>query len=103
MSPLQAVTPGHATTDYNQITTNWNQFDHYEPFRKVYPTLPQVAMKLILVPKKKAMTEQDVKRLQSLEGYSDPAGVVYWAGKELDQYLTARLQDKIKNIQAALQ
>jgi len=44
------------------------------------------------------MTEQEVKQLQALEGYSDPAGVAYWTGKPLSEYLKARLPDKIKTI-----
>lgn len=40
------------------------------------------------------MTEQDVRGLQALEGYTDEAGVAYWTGKALDEYLKARLADK---------
>ena len=34
--------------------------------------------------------------LQILDGYSDSAGVDFWEGKELDDYLKIRLQDRIK-------
>ena len=48
------------------------------------------------------LTEQEIKQLQSLEGYSDPAGVIYWTGKTLEAYLLARLPDKIKTLQESL-
>lgn len=48
------------------------------------------------------LTEKHVRELQALEGYSDPAGVTYWTGKMLADYLTARLPDKIKTINEAL-
>lgn len=46
------------------------------------------------------LTAKLVEQLQALEGYSDQAGVVYWTGKQLADYLTARLADKIKTIQS---
>ena len=49
-----------------------------------------------------SMTEQEVKQLQALEGYSDPAGIAFWTGKSLADYLKARLQDKIKTISQSL-
>ena len=49
------------------------------------------------------MTEQEVKQLQALEGYSDPAGVAFWTGKSLADYLKARLPDKVKTINESLQ
>ena len=48
------------------------------------------------------MTKKDVEQLQALEGYKDPAGVLYWTGKSLSDYLKARLPDKVKEIQDAL-
>lgn len=48
------------------------------------------------------MTEKEVKQLQALEGYSDPAGVVFWTGKPLSEYLKARLPDKVKTINESL-
>ena len=48
------------------------------------------------------MSEQEVKQLQALEGYSDPAGVVFWTGKPLSEYLKARLPDKIKTLEEAI-
>lgn len=44
------------------------------------------------------LTEQDVKFLQALEGYHDPVGVQYWAGKTLAEYRQARLPDKIAEL-----
>ena len=49
----------------------------------------------------KPMTQKEVRQLQSLEGYKDEAGVTYWTGKPLSDYLKARLQDKIKTLQEA--
>lgn len=46
------------------------------------------------------MTEKEVRQLQALEGYSDEAGVQYWTGKTLAEYLATRLADKVKTIQA---
>lgn len=46
------------------------------------------------------MTEKEVRQLQALEGYSDEAGVTFWTGKPLSDYLAARLLDKIKTLQA---
>ena len=48
------------------------------------------------------MTEKEVAQIQALEGYSDPAGVAFWTGKPLAQYLAARLGDKLNQIQNAL-
>lgn len=47
------------------------------------------------------MTEKEVRQLQSLEGYKDDAGIQYWTGKLLADYLKARLEDKIKTLQEA--
>jgi len=47
------------------------------------------------------MTQQEVRKLQALEGYKDDSGVVYWTGKPLSDYLNARLVDKIKTIEEA--
>lgn len=47
------------------------------------------------------MTLKEVLGLQALEGYNDPIGAQYWVGKTLQQYLDARLADKIKTIQLA--
>lgn len=46
-----------------------------------------------------AMTAKEVAQLQALEGYKDEAGITFWTGKPLSAYLTARLQDKVKQIQ----
>jgi murein DD-endopeptidase MepM/ murein hydrolase activator NlpD len=51
---------------------------------------------------KKPMTKNEVRQLQALEGYKDEAGVAYWTGKPLSDYLKARLQDKIKTINESL-
>lgn len=48
------------------------------------------------------LTKQQVKKLQALEGFNDPEGVKYWEGKELDQYLVARIPDKIKELENSL-
>lgn len=48
------------------------------------------------------LTEKQVRALQALEGYKDEAGVVFWTGKLLSDYLTARLPDKIKTLNEAL-
>lgn len=44
------------------------------------------------------LTENMVLALQSLEGYFDPAGAKYWSGKELEDYLKARIKDKIEQL-----
>lgn len=49
-----------------------------------------------------AMTQEEVERLQILEGYHDPIGIAYWTGKPLAEYLKARLTDKRNDINAAL-
>src|SRR3990167_2598582 len=46
------------------------------------------------------MTEKEVAQLQALEGYKDEVGVAFWTGKPLSAYLTARLEDKIKQIES---
>jgi hypothetical protein len=46
----------------------------------------------------KPMTAKEVRQLQALEGYKDEAGVAYWTGKPLSDYLKARLPDKIKTL-----
>ena len=50
----------------------------------------------------KTMTEQEVRQLQALEGYKDEAGVEFWTGKNLSDYLKARLPDKVKTINETL-
>ena len=47
------------------------------------------------------MTKETVIKLQALEGYSDPAGVEYWTGKSVEEYLRVRLLDKIKTLEEA--
>lgn len=49
------------------------------------------------------LTAKQVRQLQALEGYHDEGGVVYWTGKLLSDYLAARLPDKVREINAALQ
>ena len=48
------------------------------------------------------LTKKQVERLQALEGYNDPQGVEYWEDKELEQYLVARLPDKIAQLTKVL-
>lgn len=48
------------------------------------------------------LTKKQVERLQALEGFKDQQGVEYWTGKELDQYLVARIPDKISDLTKAL-
>ena len=48
------------------------------------------------------LTEKQVRELQALEGYKDEAGVAFWNGKLLSDYLAARLPDKVKTINEAL-
>lgn len=45
------------------------------------------------------LTKEEVEKLQALEGYKDEAGVAYWQGKPLSEYLKARLQDKYNDIE----
>lgn len=52
-------------------------------------------------PSNDLMTKEEVKQLQALEGYSDEAGIVYWTGKPLSEYLKIRLADKIRTITEA--
>lgn len=53
------------------------------------------------------LTAKQVKELQALEGYFDQAGIDYWSGKSdnkpktLDDYLAARIPDKVKTLQAS--
>ena len=63
---------------------------------------PYIELLMGLRYEEKHMTENEVRRLQALEGYKDEAGVAFWEGKLLSDYLTARLQDKINQIQNAL-
>jgi hypothetical protein len=55
-----------------------------------------------ILPYLNTMSEKVVKQLQALEGYSDPAGVLYWTGKSVEEYLKARLADKIKTLEETL-
>lgn len=48
------------------------------------------------------LTKEQVKKLQALEGYHDDGGVEFWEGKEFDEYLKARIPDKIKTLTEAL-
>ena len=45
------------------------------------------------------LTKNQVLALQALEGYFDPQGAEYWSNKELEDYLKARVKDKIKELQ----
>ena len=44
------------------------------------------------------LSKNQVLALQALEGYFDPKGAEYWSGKELEEYLKARIKDKIKTL-----
>ena len=55
-----------------------------------------------LDPSSMPLTKKQVQRLQALEGFNDPAGCEYWEGKELDQYLVARIPDKISELTKSL-
>lgn len=96
-SPLQVIIPGHAVVNF--LTTNQviKYFDSYSPFKKETNSIT-TALKYVLTPKKKNMTKEEVLALQALEGYKDPQGAEYWAGKSLSEYLKARLADKITDI-----
>ena len=48
------------------------------------------------------LTANQVRKLQALEGYKDEAGVVYWTGKLLSDYLATRLPDKVATINEAI-
>lgn len=100
-APLQAVIPGHAVLHFYNEGDIQKYFDSYAPFKKKYDLPFLSALKLVLT-KKKDMTEQEVRQLQALEGFSDPSGVLYWTGKPLADYLKARLVDKEKEIEFAL-
>lgn len=101
-SPLQVVIPGHAVTlilSGDEVDT---YFDHYSPYIKEHTNPFQAAMKYVVTPKTKRMTESEVLGLQALEGYSDPEGAKYWTGKPLSDYLKARLPDKEAELKKAL-
>lgn len=101
-SPIQVVIPGHAVVSILNNDDADKYFDSYKPYIKSHTGLYQQAMKYVVTPKNKPMTEQEVKALQALEGYDDPAGAAYWAGKPLGEYLKARLPDKVAELQDAL-
>lgn len=50
------------------------------------------------------LTKSLVRKLQALEGYSDEDGVNYWGDgkKTIEQYLDARIPDKIKELERSL-
>jgi hypothetical protein len=54
-----------------------------------------------LDPNSVMLTAKQVRELQALEGYKDEAGIIFWTGKLLSDYLAARLPDKIKTITEA--
>lgn len=101
-SPIQVTIPGHAVLCFYSTAQVHKYFDTYSPFRKSYTPMFDSAMKYVVTPKQKLMTEAEVKALQALEGYDDPAGATYWAGKPLRDYLKARLPDKATELQDAL-
>ena len=45
------------------------------------------------------LSENQVLALQALEGYFDPEGAKYWSDRELEEYLKARVKDKIKDLE----
>ena len=49
------------------------------------------------------LTENQILALQALDGYFDPAGAEFWQGKELDDYLKARLKDRLKQEKEVLE
>lgn len=90
--------PYHAQELVNLTTV----FDSYgPPFNKPVKSVNNY-FQILLTPKMQTLTAKEVEQLQSLEGFNDPAGVQYWTGKTLDEYLGARLPDKIKTIQSVL-
>lgn len=98
-APIQVTIPGHAVVNIFCEGDVQKFFDTYEPFVKTYNQSFVSALKIILT--QKTMTETEVRQLQALEGYKDEAGIAYWTGKPLSEYLKARLQDKIKTITEA--
>lgn len=49
------------------------------------------------------LTRNQVLALQILDGYSDPEGADFWEGRELTDYLKARLNDKLKQEKEVLE
>lgn len=98
-APLQLVIPGHAICGVYEQADIFKFFDSYAPYLKDYTNPPMYAMKIVLTLKKKPLTEKEVRKLQALEGYKDEAGVAFWTGKPLADYLMARLNDKKKGIE----
>lgn len=94
-SPIQVVFPNHAVMNFMTTDQVYKYFDSYAPFIKDRSDGFTSATKYVLR-KIRIMTEKEVRQLQALEGYKDESGVLYWTGKPLADYLTARSKDKIK-------
>ncbi len=102
-APIQITIPGHSISLYD-VDDLYKYFDTYSPFMKETESIVS-AMKLVYYDNINTtpMTAKQVRKLQALEGYHDEAGVTYWTGKSLEDYLNARLPDKQKEIEAAMQ
>jgi hypothetical protein len=95
-SPIQVVIPGHAVA---LITTNgqlMRYFDSYAPFQKDYASPFQAAMKYVVTPKTKNMTQEDVRNLYRLAFYREPDAVElgFWTGKALSEFLATAIKDR---------
>lgn len=103
-APIQVTIPGHAVVLYSNSDIQ-RYFDSYSPFTKTWEKNFKSAYKLVLTRKEQTeeiMTQQEVEQLQAIEGYNDPEGAKYWAGKPLADYLKARIPDKVKTLSDSL-
>ena len=82
--------------------TGFSKGNHLHWEIKIKTNNEYVAVDPILYLQNMLLTKKQVEQLQVLEGYQDLSGVEYWTGKELEQYLAARLPDKISQLTKAL-
>lgn len=99
-APIQVTIPGHAVLGFFSNKQVNKYFDSYAPFQKDRTESFVSALKIVLTIDD-MLTKEQVAQLQALEGYKDQQGVDYWGDgtKTLQQYLDARIPDKIQTLQ----
>lgn len=100
-SPIQVVIPGHAVTLITSTDQVDTYFDHYEPYQKEYTSPFQAALKYVVTPRTKNMSNEEVRNLYRLAFYREPDSgeLAYWTGKSLSEFLKVAIADRATFLQ----
>lgn len=95
-SPIQVVIPGHAILCFYSNADIDRYFDQYAPFVKEHTGNFLQALKYVVKPKTKAMTQEEVVKQYVLAFYREPDSeeLAYWTGKPLIDFLNTAIKDR---------